>query len=130
SDLIGFDWRSTRVPWRQRLGALGDNLRRSLLQSAFLVVTLVHQAGTMIDAIVRTLWRLGVTRRRMLDWVTAEQAARTPEMSVVAFYRCMMPSFAVGVIGAIVAFSSAMLTGLVALPFALAWVAAPALVYV
>jgi len=129
SDLVGFDWLSARVPWRQRLGTLGDNLRRSLLQSAFLVVTLVHLAGTMIDAIARTLWRLGVTRRRMLDWVTAEQAARAPELSVAAFYRWMAPSVVVGVLAAIVAFSSATLTGLVALPFALAWVAAPALVY-
>jgi hypothetical protein len=30
----------------------------------------------MIDAIVRTLWRLSVSRRRLLEWVSADRSAR------------------------------------------------------
>ena len=39
-----------------------------------LVTLLAHQAWLMTDAIVRTLFRLFVSRRRMLEWVTAAQA--------------------------------------------------------
>ena len=35
---------------------------------------LAHQAWLMTDAIVRTLWRLYVTRRHLLEWTTAAQA--------------------------------------------------------
>ena len=76
----------------------------------------------MLDAIVRTLWRLAVSRRRLLDWVTAEQASRAPEMSVGAYYRWMAPSVVVAALALVVGFTTAPLTGLVALPFALAWV--------
>ena len=129
SSLIGFDWRSSGLPLRRRLADLGANLWRSIQQSGFLIVTLVHQAGLMLDAILRTLWRLGVSRKRLLDWVTAEQAARTSEMDAGAFYRWMAPSVAAGVIALGVGFSTALLTGLVALPFALAWFFAPLLVH-
>ncbi len=129
SSLIGFSWRST-VSWRYRLDELGTNIWLGLLQSGFLVVTLVHQAGLMLDAIARTLWRLGVSRRRLLEWVTAEQTSRAPEMSVAAYYRWMAASVVVAGLGAVIAFTTGPLTGLVALPFVVAWAAAPTLVFV
>ena len=43
-------------------------------QIAMLVTFLAHQAWLMSDAIVRTLYRLFVSRRKMLEWVTAAQA--------------------------------------------------------
>ena len=125
SNLIGFSWRSAKLSLSQRIDELGNNLWRSLMQSAFLVVTLVHQAGLMLDAITRTLWRLTVSRRRLLDWVTAEQASRAPEMTIGAYYRWMSPSVIVAALALLVAFSTGPLTGLVALPFAVAWAAAP-----
>jgi cyclic beta-1,2-glucan synthetase len=129
SNLLGFDWRSKRRLLRQRLDELGANVWRGLLQSGFLTITLVHQAGLMLDAISRTLWRLAVSRRRLLDWVTAEQASRAPEPSVGAYYRWMVPSVVLAALAAIVGFGNSPLTGLVALPFVIAWAAAPALVY-
>ncbi len=44
-----------------------------LLQSAFLVTFLAHQAWMMVDAVARTLFRVFVRRRRLLEWVTAAQ---------------------------------------------------------
>ena len=129
SNLIGFNWSSSKRSWRQRLDELGVNVWRALLQSGFLVVTLVHQSGLMLDAIARTLWRLAISRRRLLDWVTAEQASRSPELSFGAYYRWMAPSVIVAVLALVVGFTTGPLTGLVALPFALAWAAAPALVF-
>jgi cyclic beta-1,2-glucan synthetase len=83
----------------------------------------------MVDAIVRTLWRLGVTRKRLLEWMTAEQAAGRAELSLAGFYRWMGLSVGVAVLGAVIAFSGAFATGLISLPFVMAWCAAPALVW-
>ena len=45
-------------------------------RQAFLsTVFLLHQSGVMLDAIGRTLLRLLVTRRRLLEWVTADRSA-------------------------------------------------------
>ncbi len=59
------------VPLREHVLAERDNLAASATQAFLSTVFLLHQSWLMLDAIVRTLWRLLFTRRRMLDWVTA-----------------------------------------------------------
>ena len=49
-------------------------LRLALTLSALIVIFLAHQAWLMGDAIARTLCRLFVTRRHLLEWVAAAQA--------------------------------------------------------
>ena len=59
---------------RSHLRAVGADLVAALLQIVFQVTLLAHQAWLMTDAIARTLFRLFVRRRRLLEWVTAAQA--------------------------------------------------------
>ena len=63
---------SSRSHWR----AVGADLKLALLLIAFRITFLAHQAWLMTDAIGRTLQRVLVTHRHMLEWVTA---ARSPE---------------------------------------------------
>ena len=66
---------SRRGSHLRALGAIcGSRCRRSRL----LVTFLAHQAWLMADAIVRTLFRLFVSHRRLLEWVTAAQAQGQP----------------------------------------------------
>ena len=60
----------TGITVRSHLGALGADLRLALAQSALMISFLAHQAWLMGDAITRTLTRLFVTRRHLLEWVT------------------------------------------------------------
>ena len=55
-------WAATRSPASQ--------------QFALAVVFLPHQAWVSADAIVRTLWRLAVSHRHLLEWQTASQTER------------------------------------------------------
>jgi cyclic beta-1,2-glucan synthetase len=48
---------------------------------------LAHQASLMADAVVRTLGRLYVTRRRLLEWVPAAQAGYGVDRRLGAFCR-------------------------------------------
>ena len=59
------------VPLREHVLAERDNLAASATQAFLSTVFLLHQSSLMLDGIGRTLWRLLVTHRRMLDWVTA-----------------------------------------------------------
>ena len=63
------------VTLRSHVRALGADLRLALIQSGLMIVFLAHQAWLMGDAIVRTLVRLTVTRRHLLEWVPAAHAA-------------------------------------------------------
>ena len=75
----------TGITVRSHLGALGADLRLALAQSALMISSLAHQAWLMADAITRTLTRLFVTRRHLLEWVTAAQATIGPRLDLFSF---------------------------------------------
>ena len=77
------------VTLRSHVRALGAELRLALIQSGLMIVFLAHQAWLMGDAIVRTLVRLTVTRRNLLQWVPAAHAAFGPRPRLMRFYRRM-----------------------------------------
>ena len=59
-----------------QLGALGGELSKNAQQLALGVVLLFDQALLSLDGILRTLYRMYVSRRHMLEWTTMSQAAR------------------------------------------------------
>ena len=70
--------RHSGISTRSHLRALVADLQAGLSVTALLRVFLAHQAWLMADAICRTLYRLFVSRRRLLEWVTAAQAQLLP----------------------------------------------------
>jgi cyclic beta-1,2-glucan synthetase len=62
------------ISLRNHLRSVRADFALGLLQSAFLVTFLAHQAWLMVDAILRTLFRLFLHRRKLLEWTTAAQA--------------------------------------------------------
>jgi cyclic beta-1,2-glucan synthetase len=93
--------RRARTTARSHLHALAVDVRLALSLTALLLVFLAHQAWLMADAIGRTLYRLLVSRRRLLDWVTAEQAQVGPRLDLSGFTRLMGGGVALGSAAAI-----------------------------
>ena len=69
--------------------ALGAELGLALSQIGLLVTFLADHAWVMSDAILRTLFRLLVSRRNLLEWVTAAQTKVSPQLTLAGFYRQM-----------------------------------------
>ncbi|MGC4087889.1 MAG: glucoamylase family protein [Polyangiaceae bacterium] len=61
---------------QSRLAALGGDLKANSQQLVLGVAFLVDQALLSLDAIGRTLFRLGVSRRSLLEWTTMSQASQ------------------------------------------------------
>lgn len=112
---------------RSHFAALGSDLRLAFVQSGLLIALLAHQAWSMGDAIVRTIYRLLVSRRHLLEWTTAAQAATGQRPSLSAFYRQMSGALAIAVFAVFVSVISGSSTWPLAVPLALAWMASPAL---
>src|SRR4029453_19059633 len=55
---------------RSHARAAAIDFARALSQLGLKMTFLAHQASLLTDAILRTLFRLYVTRRRLLEWVT------------------------------------------------------------
>src|SRR5688572_25236678 len=116
------------VPLREHVLAERDTLAKSATQAFLSVVFLLHQSGMMLDAIGRTLVRLLVTRRRLLEWVTADRLTHV-EASVAAAFRRMwgVPVAAVALAVVVGVVAPARLP--LALPVLALWCLSPALAF-
>ena len=123
----GFIPRHLRVAKRSHLRAVGDDLGLALARVGFALALLSHQAWLMSDAIVRTVFRLWVTQRRMLEWVTEAQAARGPRLDLRGYYSRMAGGVALAVIGTLFVVGSGSSSWWVALPFVTVWMLSPAI---
>ncbi len=54
----------------------GTPLSHYLGRDLFKLLVLPYQAVTMVDAIIRTLYRMTISRRYLLEWVTAAEAGK------------------------------------------------------
>jgi cyclic beta-1,2-glucan synthetase len=78
--------RSPGLAKRSYLRGLGEDALRWLAQTALRLIFLAHEAWLMVDAVGRTLWRLLVSRRRRLEWVTAAATARRIDLDVAGMF--------------------------------------------
>ncbi len=75
---------------------LGQHLRggmrtgaQHLARMALALAWLPHEAQYSVDAILRTLWRMGVSGRHLLEWQTSSDVARTSRNSQLAIWKLM-----------------------------------------
>jgi cyclic beta-1,2-glucan synthetase len=112
-----------RSHWR----ALGHDLWLALLQILFIITFLAHQAWLMLDAIGRTLFRLVVSRRNLLEWMTAAQAQLSSRLGLAGVYRRMSASVVIALVAVFVVGWAGHDAWWVAMPFVILWLAAPAI---
>ncbi len=112
---------------RSHFRALGEDLRLALTRSALIVTFLAHQAALMGDAIARTLVRLLITRRHLLEWVPAEQASRRHRQDLLGYQRCMAGTLVIACLTLTVVWLAGHDTLPLALPFVALWIASPAI---
>ncbi|MFQ5702880.1 MAG: GH36-type glycosyl hydrolase domain-containing protein [Gemmatimonadales bacterium] len=72
---------------RSHLRATASDIHVASLQLLLAITTLAHQAWLMTDAVVRTLVRLYITKRNLLEWVATAQSGYGIDLNVSTFYR-------------------------------------------
>jgi cyclic beta-1,2-glucan synthetase len=101
-----------------------EDTGRALMLGASNILYLAHHASQMLDAAARTLYRLWISRKHMLEWTTAAQAGAAGT-SIAAYYKRMWSSPAIGMAVVLLALIEPPAFAIVTLPFAFAWLAAP-----
>jgi len=77
--------------WPAYYAAVGRDAGVSLQQFLLSVTFFPHQAVVSADAIIRTLVRLTVTKKKLLEWQTASQVERALSRSWLEVWRRMWP---------------------------------------
>jgi cyclic beta-1,2-glucan synthetase len=113
----------TWAAWRQAARTLRDGFRRWLLAIALLP----FEAVQMLSAVATSLVRVMVTRRRLLEWLTAARSAQreTAIGSRGRMWRLMLSALLLTVALGILVFWFRPSSLLVALPLLLGWLLAP-----
>jgi cyclic beta-1,2-glucan synthetase len=124
--------------WRAYYRGVARDAITSAQQLALTIVFLPHQAALSADAIARTLWRLGLTRKHLLEWLTSSQSERDVGVGASSTWRAMWPAVALaGLILALTALGTLahpdharnLFVGTVVLPLVALWCAAPAIAH-
>jgi cyclic beta-1,2-glucan synthetase len=80
------------IPWSSHFYSLWGDFRTNTAQIALSFVFLPHQTWLMCDAIVRSLYRQLISRRHLLEWVTAAEAEKSTRNDLGSFVKFMLPS--------------------------------------
>ena len=110
---------------RSHLRAVGADITLAVAHVGLGFTFLTHQAWLMVDAIGRTLARLYVTRRNLLEWTTAAQAKARGDLDAAGFYRQMAGGVAIAAAVAILVLVVKPGAAPLAAPFVVLWLAAP-----
>ena len=114
---------------RQHLAAAARSAGRHVAQAALTLACLPYEAFFSLDAVVRTAWRMLVTRRRLLEWSPSGDLDRHGRTGLGTSWRAMWIAPALA-IAAVISLSVVKPAGLAAAgPILGLWFASPAITW-
>src|SRR5215216_5233559 len=117
------------IPWTSHFWSLWGDVRTNIAQIALSFVSLAHQAWLMSDAIVRSLYRQLISRKKLLEWVSAAETETNEQNTLGSFVRFMRaaPVLSLAALGLTLAFKPSSLP--VMGPLAFIWLLSPLIAY-
>ncbi|WP_442593468.1 GH36-type glycosyl hydrolase domain-containing protein [Parapusillimonas sp. JC17] len=119
-------FRRRSVSLRGRMSLFAQDIYLAGGQVLVSFTFLADSAWRMSDAIIRTLVRLYLTGRHLLEWTTAAQSAGGARLDMGGFYRLMWPSACLAVAMAVAVLLVESGSWPLVLPFTALWLAGPA----
>lgn len=89
SSLVSVFRKPADLPWAMHLRGVAGSCGRQLGQIFLTLAFLPYDAFISVDAIGRTLVRLLVTHKRLLEWQTSSDSERTARADLTGFYATM-----------------------------------------
>ena len=93
--LLALPRKGDDVPWPSHLSGVRESLYRNLGQAALSFLFLPFEAFKNLDAVVRTAWRMLVTKKHLLEWTTAADAERKARRDWQSYVEAMWPAWIV-----------------------------------
>ncbi len=120
--------RTPEVPLKQHLAAALHSSGLHLVRAGLFLAWLPFEAFYSLDAITRTLWRMVVSKRHLLQWSPSRDVERASVNDLAGVYRTLWvaPALALLVAGLL---TPNPLVLLLASPVLLLWLASPALAW-
>jgi len=75
-----------------------SGIKASIIRAFIDISFLPHKAYVALNAIIKTIYRLNISKQNLLEWMTSEEAEKQSENSLLAYCKFMMPNIIVGII--------------------------------
>jgi cyclic beta-1,2-glucan synthetase len=121
--------RKTQASLRGHVNALARDFLSATAQVVMRMTLIAHSAWSMGDAIVRTLYRLFVSRKHMLEWRAASQVAKVATNTLGGYYRMMAGAVVIGVAALAIPLAAGSSGAWLGGVFGLLWVVSPAIAW-
>ena len=113
----------------QHLAAEVRSARRHFVQAAFMMICLPYEAFFSLDAVARTVWRLSITQKRLLQWDLSGDSDRHSPKDLASSWRTMWFASSLAVAaGGYLALARPAALG-VAAPLLCLWITSPAIAW-
>jgi cyclic beta-1,2-glucan synthetase len=125
--------KSEDLSWLQQLAQAGHSAKHQTMLLGFELACLPFEALFALEAIVRTVWRMRVSQRHLLEWISSSELERAPsrrDQSALLASCCRMwfaPSGAILLLAGLCLQQPGALAA--ALPLGLLWLLAPLLAW-
>ncbi len=123
--VAGLRPRRQGISKRSHAVAVGADFAAAAAHIVLGITFVAYQAWLMIDAIVRTLIRLLVTRRNLLEWTTAARAQASHHLSAAGFARQMAGAVVMGLGTLALVLAVKPDAVWIAAPFVVLWLSSP-----
>ncbi|MCG7858593.1 GH36-type glycosyl hydrolase domain-containing protein [Flavihumibacter sp.] len=112
---------------KAHLTEVGASVNDALIRFVFNSTVLPYEAFKFTDAVLRTLWRLLITRKKLLEWTPSASSSRNNGNDLLGSYSIMFiaPLLALTCLALFLQYPSDAL--FIALPFLVLWTLAPAI---
>jgi cellobiose phosphorylase len=88
------------VHLRQHLLAFGQSAARQLYQAAFVLISLPYEAYYSTHALLRTCWRLIISKKRLLEWNSIERDEHLSRFELIESFQTMWISPFIAILSA------------------------------
>lgn len=105
-----------------------DGLFASIYRGLISIFTLPNKAYMSIVAIVKTIYRMKISKKHLLEWTTAEEAEKKNKKDLLSSYIAMLPNVFLSIIGLILCMLLQNINWVVA-TISIGWLITPAIMW-
>ncbi len=117
------------VLFRQHIIQSREVALRHLTQAAFILMNLPYEAFYSLDAILRTGWRLIVSKKRLLEWNPSGNTNQVTLSKIISFFQFMWIAPLIATISIVGLSVLLPVSFAVAWPFLVLWFVSPAIIW-
>ena len=75
-----------------------SGIKGSLYRGVITFGALPYKAYTLLKSIIKTIYRMNITKKHLLEWTTSEEAEKNSKTTIISYYNNMWINFLFGIV--------------------------------